>query len=258
MKKIISTLSLVAFLTTTANADFLRVEAGAGVWSQTPSGDFKRKDGDGALSLNGSYTSNENDSSEFYFWSLIKHPIPLLPNVRLEYVSVEDDGVIDGYVNGIDLRGNLGRATITTDQYDVIPYYNILDNTAWITIDLGLDLKYIQIDSDVKEEVIPVGSKTVYSGSDSAFIPLLYARGRVQIPGTGLGLESDVKYITDGDSTVYDIRAKVDWTFDISPAIQPGIEVGYRIQKYDIYEDGGDTTSNLDYSGAYAGVMVRF
>ncbi len=252
MKKLISSLSLAAVVATTASADFARIEVGAGAWQQTPSGYVSRTDGDGALSLNGTYASNEDESTQMYIWALVKHPVPIIPNLRLEYVSVDDDGKVTGSVNGIILPTG-GTAVIKTDQYDVVPYYNILDNTFWITLDLGLDIRYIVADATVVDNTL---GTEVYSGSDSLVVPLLYVRGRVEVPGTGLGVESDVKYITDGDSTVYDVRAKVDYTFDISPVIQPGIEVGYRMQKYDL-QDGSDV-ANLDYQGVYFGAMLRF
>ncbi len=253
MKKLLTSLCVASALATVASADFLRVEMGAGGWSQTPSGYIDRKDGDGALSLNGKYTSAEKESTEFYVWALLKHPVPLLPNLRLEYVSLSDEGPVDGKVGGISIPATGGYAKIDTDQYDIIPYYNILDNTFWITLDLGLDLKYIDAQSDVNEKI---SHKSIYSGSDSVIVPLLYARGRVQLPITGLGAEADIKYITDGDSTVYDVRAKVDYTFDITPVIQPGIEVGYRIEKIDVVD--GEDKANLEYKGVYAGVMLRF
>ena len=89
-------------------------------------------------------------------------------------------------------------------------------------------------------------------------VPLLYARARVQIPSTDLGLEADIKYITTGDSTVYDARAKVDYTLKFVPVIQPALEVGYRVQKIDIDEDSIDAKLDIDFSGVYAGLMVRF
>ena len=253
MKKLTASLLVATLLGSVASADFLRIEMGAGAWQQTPSGYVSKSDGDGVLSLDGTYTSAEKESSEFYAWVLLKHPIPILPNIRAEYVSLNDEGLVTGTVGVYDLPVAGGSATIKTNQYDLIPYYNILDNTLWITLDLGLDIRYIEAKSDVVDNFT---KSSVYSGDDSAVIPLVYARGRVQIPGTGFGIESDVKYITDGDSTIYDVRAKVDYTFDITPAIQPGIEIGYRMQKYDLVD--GDDKANMEYKGLYAGVMFRF
>ena len=256
MKKIITSLSMAAFLATTASADFLRVEAGAGVWSQSGSGEAIYKAGNDIIDLDGTYTTNGDTQNDFYVWAILKHPIPVVPNVRLEYSTLTDEGKSTGTLAGYSTLDN-APTTIDMQQFEVIPYYNILDNTAWITLDLGLDIKYVMTDSTISG-LVPTNPllNPTYDNSSDFVIPLLYARGRVQIPGTGLGLESDVKYITDGDSTIYDVRAKVDYTFDITPIIQPGIEIGYRIQKFDI--DDGDTYSNLDYSGVYAGIMLRF
>jgi len=257
MKKILTSLVTAAVIATTASADFARVEMGAGTWSQSPTGYATRTDGSGSLSLDGTYTTAEDSSSEIYAWVLVKHPIPILPNVRLEYVSLSDAGLTNGKVNGFQSTSNM-PTTLDTKQYDIIPYYNILDNTAWVTLDLGLDLKIVQSDTEIKNigTGIPLAPTTSYSSSDITVIPLIYVRGRVEIPATNIGLESDVKAITDGTNTVYDIRAKVDYTLDFIPVVQPAIEVGYRVQQIKV--DDGDTQIDLNYSGVYAGLMLRF
>jgi len=264
MKKLVTTCALGALLATTASADFARVELGGGMWQQTPKGYATRTDGDGALSLNGTYTSSEKEATDTYAWILIKHPLPIIPNLRLEYVTVSDEGKTSGKVGGLpfDIPASAAApTTIDMTQYDVIPYYNILDNTFWITLDLGLDIKVIESDVNVGTTTYTTGiiSTTFpgYSSKDTTAIPLLYARGRVEIPATNIGIEADVKAITDGTNTMYDVRAKVDYTLGFIPVIQPAIEVGYRIQKLKI-DDGTDAQVDLDYSGVYAGLMLRF
>jgi outer membrane protein len=260
MKKILTSLAAVVTLASTLNADFTRVEMGAGVWNQTPTGYATRTDGDGVLNLDGTYVSSENDSQEMYAWVLIKHPLPIIPNLRLEYVSVYDEGLTTGHVNGIGVTNS--PTTLDTKQYDVIPYYNILDNTFWTTIDLGLDIKVIQSDTVVLASDttniagVSLAGTTVYDSTDTTVVPLLYARARVQVPMTGFGAEADVKAISDGTNTLYDIRAKVDYTFDIFPVVQPALEVGYRVQQLTV--DDGDTQVDLNYAGVYAGLMLRF
>ncbi len=185
---------------------------------------------------------------------LIKHPVPVLPNIRLEYVSLEDKGVASGEFKDFDIGAASTTLSYDMKQYDIIPYYNILDNTAWITLDLGLDIKII----DASYTAAPATGFAGYRDSVIFPVPLLYARARVQIPSTDLGLEADIKYITTGDSTVYDARAKVDYTLKFVPVIQPALEVGYRVQKIDIDEDSIDAKLDIDFSGVYAGLMVRF
>ncbi|WP_295022778.1 TIGR04219 family outer membrane beta-barrel protein [Sulfurimonas sp.] len=250
MKKILSIMACGAILASSASADFTRVEAGAGAWMQSSKGTASYTD----AGANGSYISNEKDSTQPYVWMLIKHPIPILPNLRLEYTSVKDDGAATGKFKDF----NIGVATTTLSydikQYDIIPYYNILDNTAWITLDLGVDIKIL----DASYRAAPSGAFTGYSDSAMLAVPLLYARARVQIPSTNIGIESDIKYLTTGNSTVYDFRAKVDYTLDFVPVVQPAVEIGYRTQKIDIDESGVDVKANVEFSGFYAGMMVRF
>lgn len=250
MKKILTTLTCISVLATAAMADIARVEMGVGAWMQSSEGGASYSD----AGADGSYTSSEDDSTRGYIWALIKHPVPVVPNLRLEYVSMEDSGLATGEFKKFDIGGVTTTMSYDMMQYDIIPYYNILDNTAWITLDLGLDIKVIDIDYDVASSAPFTG----YSGSETIAIPLLYARVRTEIPATDIGLEADVKYIKAGDSTVYDVRAKVDYTFDFMPVIQPALEIGYRVQKIDIDESDADATVDLEFSGVYVGLMIRY
>ena len=250
MKKILSTLVCGLLLATTASADFARVEMGVGTWIQAPSGEINYSD----TGVSFSDISKENTQAEAYAWLLVKHPVPLLPNLRLEYVTTLNEGeyvVQSGTPIGGLATGTLSELEMT--QIDVIPYYNILDNTAWITLDLGLDIKIIDV-------AYSAGGVNIIDELNvdivSIALPLGYVRARTQLPITNLGIEADVKYFSYDTTTVYDVRAKVDYTFDIFPVIQPGIEIGYRMQKIELEENG--LAVNIDYSGVYAGLMVRF
>jgi len=257
MKKLLSTIACGAILATTASADFARVEMGAGAWMNTPSGTLSYN---ATTGVDGVYTSEKKDETSGYFWMLVKHPIPVLPNIRLEYTSIEDNGLATGKFDGFTAPNTGVPASLKMKQYDIIPYYNILDNTAWITLDLGLDIKVI--DTTYKASGVQLAGTTVSTGSyeDSSTvpIPLLYVRGRVEIPATNIGFEADVKYITYNKNTVSDIRIKADYTLDFVPVVQPALEVGYRMQKFDLSSDDDKTKTNLDFSGVYVGLMLRF
>ena len=255
MKKILSSLALGATLASSvANADFIRVEAGAGAWTQTPSG---YADGTATLNIQGTYKSAEKEKTGAYAWIFLKHPLPIIPNLRLEYVSFSDEGTTTGKVHGLSLPTGGAPTTIDIQQYDAIPYYNLLDNTFWITIDAGIDVKVIQSDSTIG--AVKALGVTAYKGdssSNTTVVPLVYLRSRVQIPTTNLGIEAEGKAITDGTDTMYDVQAKVDYTFDFVPVIQPAIEVGYRMQKLRV--DDGSNQVDLTYQGPYMGIMARF
>ncbi|QOP44856.1 TIGR04219 family outer membrane beta-barrel protein [Sulfurimonas paralvinellae] len=253
-KTILKTALLGSLMVSAANADIARVELGGGIWQQTPNGTITYTDG----SATGTYTSDKKEDNGAYAWLLIKHPIPIIPNLRLEYADIKDKGVVTGDFKDFTVPGATTTARFEMKQYDIIPYYNILDNTMWTTIDLGIDVKVV--DATYEADNVTVGGVPTsnYTDSDTVAIPLVYARARVEIPATNIGLEADGKYITYDGSTVYDFRAKVDYTFDFVPVVQPAIEVGYRVQKFDVKSDDDKTKLNIDFSGVYAGLMLRF
>ena len=254
MKKILKSLVFSAVLVSTLSADILRTEIGVGGWSQTPKGIATEN----IAGSTGSNLFDEKEDTSLYAWLLIKHPVPILPNIRLEYADISADGVADGSWGGSPAIS--APSHFKLKEYDIIPYYNILDNTFWLTLDLGLDFKYIKYDYNIEgtPAVGPIPAFDAYQNSSNFVVPLLYARVRVQIPVTGLAVESDLKYVTYNGSTIYDFRAKVDYTFDITPVFQPGLEIGYRTQKIKIDDSSADIHSDVDFSGVYAGAIIRF
>ena len=254
MKKIVSALASTALLTTLLNADFTRVEMGGGVWENTPSGTLSYEDG----AASGNYVSDEKSNTSAYAWLMVKHPIPVIPNLRLEYTSLEDEGDASGTFQDFTING-AARGDIAMTQYDAILYYNILDNTPWITLDVGVDVKFIDLDFTATGNLNIDGmSSNSYTVNETLPLPMGYVRARVEIPGTDIGLEADAKYITYDGSTVSDYRVKVDYTLDFVPVVQPALEVGYRAQKFDLTYDDDRTNLELDFSGFYAGLMLRF
>jgi len=253
MKKLLTTVACAACFASVASADFARVEMGAGMWSQTPNGILSYTDG----SATGKYISNETNDKSAYVWMLIKHPIPILPNLRLEYTALNDTGKVKGSFEDFEVD-TWTTASLELKQFDIIPYYNIVDNTFWTTVDVGLDFKVQE--STYTAEAVKIGGITGLNYTDKAttVIPLAYLRARVEIPATNIGLESDIKYISYDGSTVYDARAKVDYTLDMFPVVQPAIEVGYRVQKFDVSSSDDKTKMDLEFAGVYAGMMLRF
>ena len=251
MKKVLSGLLLAGIIGAGAQADVLRLEAGAGVWDQDPDGYLQYKNTPSFTDSDVGY-SNEK---KMYAWINIKHPVPALPNVRLEYTPIEFSGTS---ITGFEYEGTNftsgAKSTLSMDQYDAIFYYNILDNTGWTTIDVGLDVKYIDTSFQASQGVNSV------SQSDDITLPMAYARVRFEIPATDIGLEGDIKYVSYKSSDVYDYRIKVDYTVDLT-AVDLGVEVGYRFQNINVEHNDFsslDATGDIHISGLYAGVMVRF
>lgn len=252
MKKVFYSLTCGALLASSVMADFTKVEMGVGAWMQTPKGDITYTES----LVNGSDVSAQKEETTPYVWMLVKHPIPIVPNLRVEYVSLANTGTATGQFK--DFVALNSKTSLDMRQYDIIPYYNILDNTAWITLDLGVDFKIVELDYRAEDVLVTGTGETSYKETATVVIPMAYLRARMEIPSTDIGLETDIKYITTGDSTVYDVRAKVDYTFDFTPAVQPALEVGYRVQKIKIEDADVSGKIDLEFAGFYAGLMLRF
>ncbi len=249
MKNKLIVAALAVFSSGVAQADFLRFEAGAGMWQSTPSGTINYQTNSFDAVDNFGYKKE----TASYLWINLKHPIPVLPNVRVEYTAPKFDGSSETSINWNGQTYTAGAASeLQVKQTDFALYYNLLDNTFWATLDLGLNVKLTNINFTL------TGSSPDFNESANLPIPMLYARTRIQIPATDIGLEADVKYITFGDVTIYDARAKVDYTLSFVPVVQPAIEVGYRTQKFQFDTDSIDFTTNIEFTGIYAGLMLRF
>ncbi len=248
IKKLLITFICALMFSATANADFARAEMGVGTLVQTPSGTISYTHSDAT----GLDTSDENQKAQLYAWLLLKHPIPMLPNLRVEYVDILNEGTASGTFGSFTYPES-SATRFYMSQIDLIPYYNILDNTGWITLDLGVDIKILNISYETAGIDLV---KKLPTDISSIVIPLAYIRSRIQIPTTGIGVEADLKYNTYSTATVYDARVKVDYTFDIIPIVQLAVELGYRVQKFEL-EEGG-LVINTDYRGMFMGMMLRF
>jgi outer membrane protein len=211
------------FLAAAAEADFLRIEGGVGVFGAEPGGSLEGKNGTD-ISLDELGIGKESD---VYAWVYLKHPVPIIPNVRIEYLSLKHSPQAGG--------------NYTVNELDGILYYNLLDNLLWITADLGIDLKYV---STAEENM-----------DDETALALLYGRLRLQ-PVKWLGIEAMLKATNYQDNSGYDARLKIDYTMTFIPVIQPGLELGYRIHK--IQYKIGDVINKSEYTGVYGGLMLRF
>lgn len=254
MSKILSGLLLAGLLGASAQADIVRVEMGAGAWQNELSGTITS----GTPAVTEDFSAlNYDKETKGYAWVYIKHPVPVLPNLRLEYAAVDFAGTS---TQSFEYQGTTysanAKSDLTLDQFDIIMYYNILDNTAWMTLDLGLDVKVVQAEFNAAQST---GLNAVQE-KETLPLPMGYARARVEIPGTDIGLEGNVKYTAYKDSKVMDYAIKADYTLvDILP-VDVGLEVGYRFQQFDI--DGTDfsidTSLDVEIDGVFAGATVKF
>ena len=246
-------------------ADIWRIEGGTGLWDASADGTITGVFED-TITVS-DHLGDHKDQTAGYMYIIVKHPIPIIPNVRFEYTGVKASGTdVDVDISGIVVPG-VADSELFLTQYDSILFYNLLDNTFFMTFDLGVDLKYVVSQYVVDTTEFFGQTLNIVDETSGSIVPMAYLRGRVELPSAPLGVETDVKYITDGTSTVYDVRVKVDYTFKMDAALEPGIELGYRVQQFKV--DGeesnflgdifsGQSNTDVTFSGLYGGITVKF
>lgn len=244
MKSVKSVLVVSALLTMpVANADVLGFGASIGYWDSDLSG----KAAKGGDRVNVENDLNLSNNTEANFSGYLEHPIPLLPNVRLSYLRLDQSG-----------RGELGsrfdgipaavpvNSSLDWHQTDLTLYYEVLDN--WVNLDLGLTAR----DLDAELEVTDTAGVQPLSHTEvKAVLPMLYAAVRFDLPLTGVSAGITGNIISyDGDS-VYDYDVYGQYVFS---GVQ--LRAGYREMAVD-YEDG-DERLDIDVGGPFASIGFSF
>ena len=268
MRLLFKTSIVFGLLLTSLQSAEWQIEAGAGVWGDAPQGDIVHH---GNVDLLGPVAADttltdtmrsESYEGTGYFYASLRHSLFLVPDIAFEYVGVQGKGDI-AYFSGTSLLPGSSALTSETQlnitQYDTLLFYNLLDSDFGLRLDLGVDIKYMTTRYQVPD-------LDVDSNGDSV-VPLLYMRGSYEILESGLSMDAAFKYITDGSSTLYDLQAKAVYVLPIESAVRPGLELGYRLQRFQVAGESsqllGDvfsTKSDVDvsFSGLYAGVILKF
>lgn len=243
MKKV---LLLATMAITMSMADFIGGEVDLGYYSHSPSGTAQYK-GDSADIEKDLHWADEKD---MFIRAYFEHPVPIIPNIRLGYskFSHEGDGAVSktfGWDNfSIGLNENV-YSKIDLDMYDLTLYYEFLDN--WISADAGLNIKYLD------------GTVDLQSTTDSSHnaiqvpIPMLYLKGKVDIPATDLSFQLEGDYVSYSGNMLYDFELGARYTFFAGL----GIEAGYKAMKIKI-DDVDDFSMDTDFNGAYGKLVWDF
>lgn len=244
MKKNIVLLSLSAVFALSASADTFGFEMGAAAWAAKTSGNIEYKSAGNDIGL--SKDLGYDDLNTNFIWASFEHPIPLIPNIKIQHTKIEDSSskVSNVTFDNKNFSGNVS-SNLQLNQTDFIAYYELLDN--WLNLDVGINGKFIDASVSVKDS-------TQTSSKDLQYIiPMIYAKARFDLPFSGLSLETDLSYISYEDSEFYDFKGGL--LYETSFGL--GATAGYRMEKLQL-DDISDVNSNIDIKGAYAGLFYHF
>lgn len=170
---------------------------------------------------------NGNRESGYQIGAYLEHPVPILPNLRLDYTS--------------DITFSGASSEVSLSQMDITPYYEILDNI--VDIDIGITAKVLK------------GTSKIGTTEESfnAVIPMGYLGAAVMIPGLPISFAANVKHIDYQGDSLTDARIKAVWKIAGGVAAQ----VGYRYESLKL-DDRFDITTDATFKGAFAGLGFTF
>ena len=243
MKKVLLPTLLTLSLPVTATADVIGAKIGAGVWDHEPSGTIESTTDSASTDL-AANLGLESDQ-ENYFYVAVEHPVPLLPNVKIQKTALTNKSSTPGTANftfnGNTYTGGVGTASLTLDQTDYILYWELLDNV--VSLDIGINAK--QVDG----EAVLDGDTTTFSGT----VPMGYAALELAFPGTSLSLAAEISAAKLGDSEISDTVVKLNYDM----VANLGLELGMRTQTVKLSDLGG-INSNMKFDGIFAGLYLDF
>lgn len=235
---------VLATLPAIATADFISFAIGGGVWNETPEGRINKIGDPTVVDVKNQLFWTEE--SQGYLFATLEHPVPVLPNVRLMYSTLDHSGsgVASFDFEGVTFSGTVANE-FTTEQTDLLLYYEVLDNV--VSIDLGLNIRLLDITYKVADTL---GNTT--SGSVSGTVPMIY--GLVGgSPWPGLLLSAEANYMSVSGSSISDYNAKIAYT----TSFFLGFEAGYRVEKIEL-DDVDNTNADLEFKGPFVGAYLKF
>lgn len=254
MKQFAKPLCLASMLTLSPLAfsdTVLGIYAGGGVWQSDFSGQVGDVDQPAAdledLGL-------DDQDNEFYFVAL-EHPVPLLPNIRLQHtdVSLSETSTISRSFVLDDVAYSINEQLVSDFDFshtDATFYYELLDN--WVNLDLGLTFR--KFDGDLSLRSLTTG-ETASSRLDET-VPLLYGKAQFNLPLTGFYVSAGGNFVSYDGSDMSDLQAAVGYMSD-GLLLDVGIEVGVRNFNIEL-DDVSDLDADMELEGAFASVYLHF
>ena len=243
--KLIGLLS-ASLLFTTAQADVLGFSVGVNYLNHDIQGEVRSP-----VAADGSINIDFNDNNDVNFFVTFEHPVPFLPNLKLQQNNLQASGLIPlsdpSFLGG---QSVLVDGDIDLSHTDLTLYYEVLDN--WVNLDLGLSAKYFDGYSRFNFE--NQGQVIIDDESDfDDWIPMVYARAQFDLPFTGFSVGATVEALSFDSNQVTDI----DLALKYQSKFGLGADLGYRSLDVDL-RNSNSFSSDLKSDGFYLGVNFNF
>ena len=234
----------------TASAEVLGLRAEGGIWKYSTSGSLR----DSAVTTDAvdlKSDLNIKDASQTQYFVYLRHPVPVIPNIRVGHTSMplKGTGVITQTVNygGTSFTAS---DTVITDadlsHTDLGIYYNLWDT--FVTFDLGINAKVF----DTKATITDVTNPGTGTATIKGTVPMLYAAIAIPFPGTGFDIAGDLSAISAGSDKISDLYVRL--RYQIISSV--GIEAGYRA--FELKYEDGNTYADVKTKGSFINLFLHF
>ena len=201
-----------------AQADVLGLGAQVGYWDSELSGDVATNGG--SVDVKDELNLDGESSNQLSLY--LEHPVPLLPNVRVAYVNIDQSARGSLNSNFDNIPAGTVRSDLELEQLDLTLYYEVLDN--WVNLDLGLTAR------DFSGELLVQSSRT----TADAVVPMGYLAARFDLPFSGASVGIEGNAIAYSGDSLHDFNVYGQYQLSLLQ-----LRAGYRQMAVD-YEDGDD------------------
>ena len=167
----------------------------------------------------------------------LHHPIPLLPNVRIETQDMKTTGQFTS--------GNTGELDLSHDS--AIFYYTFLDNSL-VRLHAGVAAKRFY-------GHVADSSGNAWNLSET--IPTAYALVGGGLPFTGLSAYARGHVLAIDSSSLQDIEIALEYRILDSVLLDGSIQVGYRYFNVEL-DDVAGLYSDVEFKGPFVGFQLHF
>lgn len=231
------------FFTHNSYSDFVGLNIGSSFWKPDVSGTFNSSNSSDNINL--ANDLNLSDHSGQALTLSFEHPIPSLPNIKIQNysLSTSSSANLSSSVsfNNQTFSGSVS-STLDLSHNDIVFYYELLDN--WVNLDLGLNLKVFEGEISLQDSSIDINET----------IPLMYLSARFDLPFSGFYVGANIQNISlENSSSVEDSTLLIG--YESSNGI--GIEGGYKTFSLDL-DDSNRLNTTLEYDGLYLNGYIHF
>jgi outer membrane protein len=247
LKRMLCAVLLAAGAPMAGAATLLEAYGGVGLWNGAYDGTVRS----GATNVDVENDLDVGRDRHTLLYAGFEHPVPILPNIRAQYVQIDVSGrtVLPRSIafRGVNFpEGTAIDSRVELTQIDGTAYYKV-----WATVvelDLGLTLRHV-------DGLVEIAAENQTGRADfDGVLPMLHAAARVELPLTGLWAGAKVDGTAYRGDKLIDTVLSAGW----QSAAGLGIEAGWRLYRFELDGRGDLDGSRIDIAGPYAALNFRF